>query len=656
MAATGPAETTASEDQPPRHPRLAPLVRWLLLAAGLALLLSLCCQPRAPLYGYELKTVDSRFRFRSEAPRPGRVVIVAIDDRSVGDRRLGRWPWDRKWHAALIRRLTAEGARAIAFDVMFSEPSSISSDRDLASAIAASRRVFLALHPAQLRGSPQVVETARRFAVEPQIVHYQQLMLALGGVVPPLNEFAQAATGGGVVAAVPDADGVMRRAPLLLSVADRKGASQHLYPTLPLALAAFGGGWNLSGARFNLTREAALAPGHKAPLDGAGNLLINFLDPTQPLTTVSYADVLDGRFEQNAFRDRIVLVGFTAEGLLDHVPTPLAASVPGVEVLGQTLETLTQGRHLKTGTFGNTLGLALLLGAVATVAAASTRPVLGLAIVLLALGAYNAASLRAFSAGGAIWPGLAPNLTALLSFASIAVFRLATEEEGRRRLRNEFGRYAPPQVVARLDAGEMKIRAAGVKRQVTSLFADVRGFTAWSAGADPTDVVAVLNTYYEAMTQLAFDVEGTVDNIVGDEIFVTFNAIEDQEDHVERAVDLAINMIAALDGLNERWQAAGTLPRPLRIGVGVNTGEALVGSLGSHVRTQYTVLGQSVNLAARLQALNKDLGTTILASKEVADAVGLRVQLRNHGLKEVRGHPVPVEVYEILGRLGSPSG
>jgi len=241
-------------------------------------------------------------------------------------------------------------------------------------------------------------------------------------------------------------------------------------------------------------------------------------------------------------------------------------------------------------------------------------------------------------------------LSAVLAFAIVAVFRLATEEKGRRQLREEFGRYAPPQVVARLDSGEMKERAAGVKRQVTSLFADVRGFTAWSASADPHDVITVLNTYYESMTQLAFEVEGTVDNIVGDEIFVTFNAIDDQQDHIARSVDLAINMIAALEGLNERWLAHGTLPSELRIGVGINTGEALVGSLGSKVRTQYTVLGQSVNLAARLQALNKDLGTTIVCSKEVADVVAGHVELRSHGMRDIRGHPVPVEVFEVLGR------
>lgn len=639
--AVDPAQPT---DVPPRRARLSPLARWLLLAAALALVVSVLCQPRFPLYGYELKTIDSRFRFRSDVPAPAHTVIVAIDERSLNDPRLGRWPWDRKWHAQLIRRLMVESPAAIALDVIFSEPSTLASDTELASAIAASRRVFLGLHPADLASGAD----ASPFAVEPGLVTPQYLLPQLGAVVPPLPQFGEGAAGGGVMAAVPDSDGVLRRVFLLT----RETRTKRLYPTLLLSLAAAQMRSNFASLRFNLKTGVRLSPQVAVPFDGSGNALVNYLGPADTIPKLSYVDVLDGRFSQGFFRNKIVLVGFTAPGLLDQYPTPLSPTVSGVEIQAQTLENLLTGRFLKTGGLSNTLGLALLLCAIAAVAATSTRPVLGLAIVVLMLGGYNVASLRAFTEG-TVWPGLAPNLSAILTFASIAVFRLATEEAGRKRLRDEFGRYAPPQVVARLDAGQMKERAAGVKRDVTSLFADVRGFTTWSATADPHDVITVLNTYYESMTQLAFDVEGTVDNIVGDEIFVTFNALEDQPDHKERAVDLALNMIAALEGLNERWLAQGTLPAPMRIGIGINSGEALVGSLGSRVRTQYTVLGQSVNLAARLQALNKDLGTTILVSGEVADAVARRAQLHVHGMKEIRGHPVPVEVVEVLGRLGS---
>jgi adenylate cyclase len=512
--------------------------------------------------------------------------------------------------------------------------------------MADSRRVFLAMHPAEMAGKAADEATAARFAVQPGIVAAQGYLPQFAGLVPPLPQFAKVAAGGGVIAGLPDGDGVLRRLYLLT----RETKSGVMYPNLLLSLAAADMGWDYAKMRLNLAVSGQLSPQAAVPLQ-RGGAMINYLGPADTVQKISYIDVLDGRFPAGMFRDKIVLVGFTAPGLLDQYPTPVSTSTAGVEIQAQMLENLLQSLFLKTSGFANHLGVALILALIAAIAASSTRPILGLGTVLLMLGGYNVASLNAYSEAAVVWPGLAPNLAAILAFAGIAVFRLATEEAGRKRLREEFGRYAPPQVVARLDNGEMKVRAAGVKRPVTSLFADVRGFTGWSATADPHDVISVLNTYYESMTQLAFDVEGTVDNIVGDEIFVTFNAIEDQPDHRERAVDLALNMIAALEGLNERWVHQGTLPAPMRIGIGINSGEALVGSLGSRVRTQYTVLGQSVNLAARLQALNKELGTTILATREVADTVAQRVQLREHGMKEIRGHPVPVEVIEIVGRL-----
>ncbi|MEI6501801.1 MAG: adenylate/guanylate cyclase domain-containing protein [Armatimonadota bacterium] len=623
----------------------------MVLGAALALFVSFLCLPGMPLYSYELKTIDSRFRLRADNLPAKHVVIVAIDERSLNDSRLGRWPWDRARHAELIRVLTKENPCSIAFDVIFSEPSNPASDGQLAAAMATSRRVFLALHPAELPAGKDAEQAAERFAVQPGMVSNQQLLPQFGALIPPRPDFARAAAGGGAIAAFADPDGVVRRA-MLLSTQTAPNPEQHrLYPSLLLSLAAWNMRWDYAGMNFNLTEQATLSPQVHVPLDGAGNAMINFLGPAEMVSKVSYVDVLDSRYPRGTFAGKIVLVGFTAPGLVDQYAVPLQPSImSGVDIQAQTLENLLDGRFLRPSSRGNLFGVALLLTIFAAVAAASTRPVLGLAIVALMLGGYNVASLRAFSETGAVWPGLAPNLSAVLAFAIVAVFRLATEEKGRRQLREEFGRYAPPQVVARLDSGEMKERAAGVKRQVTSLFADVRGFTAWSASADPHDVITVLNTYYESMTQLAFEVEGTVDNIVGDEIFVTFNAIDDQQDHIARSVDLAINMIAALEGLNERWLAHGTLPSELRIGVGINTGEALVGSLGSKVRTQYTVLGQSVNLAARLQALNKDLGTTIVCSKEVADVVAGHVELRSHGMRDIRGHPVPVEVFEVLGR------
>ncbi|MEI6503194.1 MAG: CHASE2 domain-containing protein, partial [Armatimonadota bacterium] len=185
MSAAAPVDPTELDQPRPRRSRSASAVKWVLLGVALALVISFLCLPGLPLYSYELKTIDSRFRFRADNIPAKHVVIVAIDERSLNDSRLGRWPWDRKWHADLIRRLTADNPWSIAFDVIFSEPSNPASDGQLAAAIAASRRVFLALHPADMRANKDTAQAAERFAVQPGMVTNQYLLPQFGGLVPP---------------------------------------------------------------------------------------------------------------------------------------------------------------------------------------------------------------------------------------------------------------------------------------------------------------------------------------------------------------------------------------------------------------------------------------------------------------------------------------
>lgn len=655
MSVQATSASDRSAEGPAEQPRrVVFILRWFVLAALIGFLFAGLCSPGMPLYGYELKTLDSRFRYRSEILAPQSVAIVAIDERSINDPRLGRWPWPRQAHAQLLRRLKPLHPRAIAFDVIFAEPSTIADDAAFVDACKACDNVYFGLHEGQLRTRVRGAGTPETFAVEPGLLAHRDRLTYVNAMVAPQAALAGAAAGGGAIVGCPDSDGIVRRS--LLLVQEKTSQGTFIYPSLVLELAIRTQGRTYDDVQADFTRQLSLPGGKDVPLDTSGRLLTNFIGPAGTVPTISYVDVLDGRVNAADFRDKIVFVGFSAEGMLDQHPTPVGPKMTGVEVQAQTLDSLLAGRYLKASTSADTFGLTLGLALLAASAGIFLRPITGLALVALLMGGYNVAGLQAFGSSGAIWPSLSPNLAMLSTFGAIAVFRLVTEEAARKRLRDEFGRYAPPQVVARLDAGQMKARGAGVKRPVTALFADIRGFTAWSATADPHDVIAVLNTYFESVTQLAFDVEGTVDNIVGDEIFVTFNAIQDQPDHPQRAVDLAVNMIAALDGLNAHWVKHGILPQPMRIGVGLNSGEALIGNLGSHIRTQYTALGQTINLAARLQALNKELGTTILATAEVVSELGPEIEVRSRGMQEIRGHPEPIEVFEIIGRKFGVTG
>jgi adenylate cyclase len=615
----------------------------IALAAGVvcALAFMVLCLPGRLLYSLESHALDSRFHFRDSLPAPSDLAIIAIDEKSLRDPDLGRWEWDRRWHARLIDQIARDKPAAIGFDVIFSEPQRGGGGDDQA-LLAATARAGSVIYAAHV-GQPGPAEPAGldRLAIQPGLVSRQDRAPLLPALTPPLASLAAVAAGVGVIAGRPDEDSTVRRA-FFLVAAGRRG---RFFATLPLALAARASHWDPAQMRFNLAREAVLAPGRTIPLDETGCAAINYLGPAGTVPQYSFADVVKGKLPAGTFTDKVALVGLTAPGLGDYYPTPVG-DMFGVEIQAQTVANLRQGLFLRPADLATGLALAILLGLLAAGLAVGLRPLVGLAGVVLVVVLYAMLGMAQFRAQ-VVWPVLPPVATALVTFAGLAVWRLSTEEAGRRRLREQFGRYAPPQVVQRLDAGEMHERSAGTLRPVTALFADVRGFTAWSAQTPPHEVVAVLNEYFEAMTELAFDLEGTVDNIVGDEIFITFNVLEDQPDHPERAAHLALNMVRALEQLNQRWQAAGIMAEPLRIGIGLHSEEALVGNLGSQIRTQYTCLGQGINLASRLQSLNKELGTTILTSAETAARLGDEFRLRDWGEQAIRGHPVPVHVYEI---------
>jgi adenylate cyclase len=627
---------------------VGPLLRCAALGVALGVVSTALFLPGAPLHSLELRTLDARYRYRSAPVASTDVVIVAIDEASIRDPRLGRWEWDRVWHARLLRRLKAEKPRAIAYDVIFSEASRGRSadDRELAAATGEAGCVVHAAYPSDRPVEVAVRRIAARGQIEPQVVIHQGLAPSVAGVVPPIAPLARQAAGIGVIAGRPDPDGTFRRACFLV----RDGTTGALHPTFELAAAAYARGWDPAAMRFNLATAAVLAPGQVTPLDGRGGALVNFIGPAGSVPRYSFVDVLDGRFSAGTFSDKIVLIGLTAPGLQDFFAVPYPGGMFGVEIHAQVLDNLLHNSFLREVNRATVYGLAVLLGVLGALIARLARPVVGFAVLLLGLVVYNALAMRAFGEHRTAWPVLGPGLALLAAYVPMAAMRLATEESTRRRLRTEFGRYAPPQLVARLEAGKLQARSAGALRTVTALFADVRGFTAWMGTADPRAVVSVLNTYFGRMTELAFDLDGTVDNLVGDEIFITFNALDDQPDHPARAAHLAVNMVHELDILNRRWQAEGVLTTPLRIGIGISSGEAVVGNLGSQIRTQYTALGSVINLASRLQGLNKDLGTTILATRSIAEAVADSIESRPLGEQNVRGHPEPVEVFELTDR------
>jgi len=626
---------------------LSPFSRWLGLGILLALIVHYLCLPGRPLETFEFRATDLRFQVGRPRPLSHDVVIVGIDDKSVSSPELGRWPWRRQWHARLIRALMRDRPRAIGFDVLFPEASDVASDdRELAAATAESGCVVYAAFVASVPAGSRGGQAGGRLTVRPGIVLGHGKLPRVSSVTPPVPSVSAAAAGMGLAAFLPDRDGVTRRLFLLFRDTDTGSFD----PVFPLAVAAKAQGWDYGRMRFDLRRVASLAPGYTVPLGPDGAACLDFGGPSRRMPCYSFINVIRGQVPRGTFSGKVVLVGMMAAGLRDFYPTPTHRGSFGVEINAQAVDNLLHGTFLRPVSAATSAALTVLLGLLGVAAATSLRPIPGLGLVLLSAVACETASVGLFRRSGVVLPAVAPLLALAGAYAPIAVFRLRTEEAGRRRLREEFRRYVPPQVVARLDAGELQQRFAGSLRPVTALFADIRGFTSLSVRSDPRRMVELLNEYLQAMTELAFDLEATMDNIMGDGVFITFNVTEDQADHADRAAHLAVNMLSRLAQLNRDWLARGVVTEPLRIGIGLSTGEALVGHIGSDIRMQYTAVGQSVNLAARLEQLNKELGTTILATGEFVAALGPGFRVQEHGGMAVPGHPGPVRVYEILGR------
>jgi len=630
---------------------VSPLFWQVAIGALLALSIYSLCLPGHLLHGFEARALDYRFRVRGPLPPSPDIVIVDIDDASIDDPELGRWEWDRLWHSRLVSAIAEDSPRAIVFDVIFSEPnrSAPRGDAALARATKEAGCVYYACYISDKPVPPYPLELLQRLAIHPRRIKHAELLPTFTALRLPLPELLRDAKGAGVIAMQPDADGILRRA-FFAVVNEQDG---NVYPTLPFAVGAATLQLPYEQMTFELRESIELGPAHRIPLDAYGRALVNFTGVARRVPWYSFADIVRGRIRQGTFTDKIVLVGFTAPGLHDFLPTSFPGGMFGVEINAEIIDNILRSGFLSPATPLTNLGLTLLLAVVVAVFTHHLRPVLGFVSLVALLIAYNTTALGMFTRHNYALAVVPQNAGAIGMYLIVSLSRFATEETARRRLRDEFGRYVPPQVVAHIDAGLVRSRFEGALRQISVLFADIRGFSQFAVETEPRQVVALLNEYFGVMTSLAFELEGTVDNIVADEICITFNTIEDQPNHLARAALLALDMKAALADLNRRWLAAGIVQEPVRIGVGVNSGEALVGNIGSNVRMQYTAIGPTMNLASRLQELNKDLGTTILAPAHVYHQVNKLVTARYVGVHELAGHPEPVMVYEIEERAPS---
>jgi adenylate cyclase len=599
------------------------------------------------------------------------VVIVDLDEASLKE--FGQWPWPRTLVADLVNRLTDLGVAAIGFDIVFAEPDRTSpavaartfkgideetriklsalpsNDEVLAAALRRSRVVLGQAGD----GTPSLDPTPldpRGFAnllADPS--PYMLKFPVLRDNIPILEK---AASGRGLFSFLPDRDGIVRRAPLVM------GAAGVQVPSLSTELLRVATNRDSPITRTNEGGIFSVGiPGFELPTDGNGRVWVYF-GRHDKARYVSAKDVLQGHGTRERFEQRLVLIGTSAIGLLDLKTTPVDGAMPGVEVHAQILESALSRTFLTNPLEATLTEMAAIF--VMGVAIIAIGPMVGpLAMLIIgALGAAGmiAASWTAFVQQGLLYDVTFPLISAITIYIVLVFVNYFREEAGRQRVRAAFGQYLSPILVEQLAQNPEKLVLGGETRIMTIMFSDVRGFTSISElyKDDPQGLTHLMNRLLTPLSNAISARQGTVDKYMGDAIMAFWNAPLDDRNHEVNACDAALDMLDRLAELNRNreQEAADANQRfiPMKVGVGLNTGRCVVGNMGSDMKFQYTVMGDSVNLASRLEGQTKSYGVQILLGSRTAEALRDKFPLIELDRVTVKGTSEPETVYTVCGR------
>jgi adenylate cyclase len=627
----------------------------------------------------ELKSYDWRMRATAD-PSKARtdIVLVDIDEQSIRILApfFGRWPWPRMVHAHLLNYLSRARPKVVLYDILFTEEDRQTftlgdeqwtgrrSDEELAAAARDLGRVVFVgdATTERIRGARPHAATESialpgpRFVLDPSI----ESRPSFHAPMPPL---LSAAAGVAHNFSILDEDGVMRRyVPFV-----RVGADY--IPSLAVAGAVAALGVKASEVQLGSNhlrvgdRHIPLIAAEIPTLDGrirfGRRAQINYRgvwsDERRTYPTYPFAQLFQSEeqlladekpiVQPSTFRDKVVIVGGTAAALYEQKSVPFAQKMSGPEMHAQMLDSILSNRFLEQAPRGAAVALVFVSALAAAISTAAVGPWYGV-FSGLALGSALVFGLTAVFGRGYWVPLVEPvAATALATFGGVA-YQYFVEGREKRRVARIFSRYVSKDVYDQLLASPVDARLGGTRRHMTVLFSDIRGFTSVSERGAPEAIVGQLNQYFSTMVPIVFANKGTVDKFVGDMIMALFSAPLDDPDHADHAVQAAMAMIEELARLNSQWAADG-LPT-LDIGIGINTGDMVAGNLGSESIMSYTVIGDNVNLGARLESLNKDYRTRVIISDATRSALKGRYDIRALGRVVVKGKSVPVEIFEVV--------
>ena len=635
------------------------------------------------LKAIEAKLYDLHFTLRGVRNPGDQVVIVAIDEKSLAA--IGRWPWPRSVLADLVRKLSEAEAKVIALDILLSEPE-VSGELHVAarlserfstlglSTVGAAGRAFQreldvlsrkSDHDGQMEDAlresarvvlPIVFEIKSETRDSPPEPSGQPLKSALvgfrhyseRGLYPPpsainatlpIPRLAAAARELGHVTMLADSDGSTRWEALVF---EHRG---YYYPSLGVQAVRLALGVEVTRLTLDFGQALEVGP-LMIPVDPRNRMLVDYAGPERTFRHLSAVDLLADKVPKEALRDRIVFVGATAVGVYDLRVTPMSPVLSGAEKHANVAANILNGRFLRRPDWVELVEAAGILFWPTFLAwlLPRLRPVVSLGAVLILWGAFFGAVHLAFLWG--LWiPLVYPSLALFLSPMAILGYLYFTEERQRVWIKRAFQRFVSPEVVERIAENPAALQFGGEIRTLTVLFADIRDFTGYTERYPPQDVVQMLREYFTRMVDQILAHQGTLDKFIGDTIMAIFGAPLPLPDHAERACRAGVAMLAELEKLQAKWTAEGR--EPFRIGIGINTGEMVVGNLGSEQLFEYTVVGDGVNVAARLEGLTKVFATPMIISESTYHEVRHLFFGRYLGEVKVKGKEVPVKIFAV---------
>jgi len=600
---------------------------------------------------WELKTYDARMAVATKLSKekPQDVVLLYVDEPSLQyfKNMNVSWPWPRELYPMALDFCRRGSAKAVVFDLFYSEPSvyGVADDLTFANGVKLGPPSYFVLFTSGNQGAedPRLGEVLEKGSIKLEGTPPDFLLDVQSFESLPIPPLIEAAAGFGNAKADPDVDGIYRRITLLQRYKDK------IIPAISLKVAAD----SLQSEVSSLKSDLFFAD-WKIPLDSAGNMMIRYYGPTDTVISYPLAEVMQSSLQlaegkepaldPNVVKDKIVIIGVAAPGLYDLKPMPLSRVYPGPEIHATIIQNLLNREAIIPTPPLAQIALIIAVALIAAIGLAIIKSSWGIGLLIGGLGAaYVGGSIALFTQN--VWiPIVQPVMALALSSFGMVAKKYLTEGRKKRQIRRAFGQYLSPHVVAEISKNPETVKLGGQEQMLTLFFSDIADFTSISEKMTPSKLVTDLNEYLTHVTRIILNHDGTLDKYIGDAVMAFWGAPLDIPDHETKAV------LAAIDVQDKLVEFPNFMTR-----IGIHSGPVVVGNIGSEQRFNYTAIGDTVNLASRLEGLNKKFGTRIIMSETTYNRAQHLIYAREVGRVRVKGRKEPIGVFEPKGRKGEVS-